>query len=142
MMDIVAAMRLYLLGEAAVTPLVGTRIYGPPGIPEDQTLQAMIRIDGPTGPGRGMYIPLNEPWVQLTCYGVTDLAAMQLYGVVSDALCRQGLKTFASVTAGKRAILYSAWELMAPFPGHDIDTNWPFVFGRWATIWYEHEYPI
>lgn len=86
------AVRSRLLGTAAVSALLGTRIYAPDDLPQAPTLPALVyqRIsdtsdlanDGTTGP--------RHPRIQLDAYARTQLDVEAVQEAVLDALHGQG----------------------------------------------------
>jgi len=92
--DTNSIVRAYLVTDAALTALVGTRIYCP-RLPENATLPAIsfFTRGGTSTP----YIPgIPSPSVQFDCWADNSIDAREVYRALYDAL--QGIQNIATGT--------------------------------------------
>lgn len=138
--DSVAELITYLRADAGVTALVGTRVYGPPGIPYGTTLQNMIDVAVISEPNR-VSVPLVEAEVQVRAWGVTIRDAWNVYRAVNNALHRTGLQMWIGQNGGT-VILYQCYKSFGPLAGLDDSVTgdeWPNVIARYSAILAENE---
>jgi len=104
--DTNSIIRAYLVTKTTLTDIVGQRIYCP-RLPKDASLPALGYF---TRGGRSSsYIPgIVSPSVQFDCWGISSLAARQVYRAVYDNL--QGLEKTAVVVGGNTYYILSTEE--------------------------------
>ena len=101
MSDIGKTLRLKLVSDAAVTALVGSRIY-PLTLPQGVTLPAIRyqRITGNSDPHLGGTTGLAVATVQLDCVGTTYAGAEQVRDAVRESLeAYQGTVSGVKITS-------------------------------------------
>jgi len=104
--DTNSIIREYLVNEAVLTAVVGTRIYCP-RLPENTTLPAIsfFTRGGTSSP----YIPgLPEPSVQFDCWDNDPLDARTVYRALYDVL--NGVQREVVTVSGTDYIIWSAIE--------------------------------
>ncbi|MCK5236327.1 MAG: hypothetical protein KAR06_05000 [Deltaproteobacteria bacterium] len=104
--DTNSIIREFLVNQATLTAIVGTRIYCP-RLPENATLPALgfFTRGGTSTP----YIPgIPEPSVQFDCWGSTPQAAREVYRALYNVL--QGIQRQVVTVGGTDYIIWSAIE--------------------------------
>jgi hypothetical protein len=104
LIDIDAIVRTYLLTDAPLVALVGSRVYCP-RLPEGSALPAIgYFVRGGTS---SPYVPeIPTPSVQFDCWAQGPIEARQVYRALYDAL--QGIQ---NVTVGSNVILSAREEV-------------------------------
>lgn len=125
-----------LTADSAVSALVGSRVYGPPGIPEGQALAAMIDV-APLGTGRELSLPLMRFEFQVRCWNTTAAGAWQVYQAVANCLHRTGVTHVAGTLVGGTALVYQCREVMGAYLMMDDSVEgpaWPYVVVRYEAL--------
>ena len=112
----------YFKTQSTLTDLTTTaRIYGPPGLPADFTIQPAVSFFT-SGGNSDLYVTeLRSPSKTIKCWGSTPVEARQVYRALYQVL--QGIER---VTVESNIILCAEQEV----EGQDLidpDTDWPFV---------------
>lgn len=129
--DTIKGLRLYLLADATVAGLVGTRVFGGelPDSEADDMPRACVVLNYAGGfADRWAYVELGEPRVDVRCYGTTPYVADQLYRAVHGAL-KHLTRTVLGGTMLHSASLESSVQGL-----RDPDTEWPFAFSSWVVL--------
>jgi len=101
-----AIIRAYLVGQTALTDIVGTRIYHP-RLPEGTTLPALgfFTRGGASTP----YIPaIITPSIQFDCWDDDPIGAREVYRALYDVL--QGIQNVTVIIDGTNYQIMSAIE--------------------------------
>lgn len=110
----------YLVNQAVLTGIVGTRIYCP-RLPENTTLPALgfLTRGGTSTP----YIPgIVSPSVQFDCWATSPLAARQVYRALYDVLQGiQNVKVTVPAIGGADYYILSAMEEVQGQDLQDVD---------------------
>ncbi len=115
--DTNAIIRAFLVLQAPLTDIVGTKIYCP-RLPEDTELPALGFFT--RGGGSTPYIPgIVTPSVQFDCWGTSPLAARQVYRALYDVL--QGIQNETVSVDGSEYEILSAIEEVQGQDLQDVD---------------------
>ena len=132
--DVVAAVRSYLLGVPEVAGLVGTDVYGaelPRGLVDAMPRKVLVlRPSGgvTAGPGVRDYTALMQPRLDVLHYGETPYEALRLERAV-----RAALGTLDRVVAAQ-VLLHAAIPAGGPITFRDGETDWPLVVEAWTVL--------
>ncbi len=124
--NIISALIVFLKGEATVTDLAGTRIYGVE-LPRSESASAprpsvVLRPSGGTSFASGTYIRHDTQRIDVSCYGETLFEADKLRDAVRDV--------FGEMRRSKIGSTLIHW--VDPAGGwtsnRDTDLDWPVAF--------------
>lgn len=118
MIDVVTALRDFLLSDADVYALVGDRIYGDEVGEVENMPQKCIVIIETGGQPINSFLPINKPKLDLYCYGETYVEAAIVDKAVAYALKYLDRKTIYKSLLHGAEIVTGAWSLRDP------DTGW------------------
>ena len=134
MIDLKDAIIEDLKTDATLVGLVGSAIYGPPGLPANFSASKAVLItnDGGTPEDWG---PMNITRMQVRCYGETAKDANTVWRAVYDAVARKGVRNVV-VGPDTVRIFYSS-GLSGPIDYVEPVTEFPAVLGYLAASIYE-----
>lgn len=129
--DIVAALRAFLLDQSAVTDVSSGRIYGTE-LPKDDAApmprQALVlKPSGGPQPVRG-YQELAGQRIDLRAYGATPFDAQEAERVTFEPLNQLVRVVYESV------LIHSATPAGGFITGRDADTDWPLTVRSWQIL--------
>ena len=128
-------LQTYLASVSAITTLTSTRIYGPPGLPENagditdiaQTITYFVI----SAQGDSDLTNFHHVTFEINCYGGTPLEAQQLFNTVHAALHNLYMRT-----VGSNKIVGCA-ELPGRMDGQDPDNGeWDVVNAQFEAVMY------
>jgi hypothetical protein len=137
--DPVVALIAYLRSNAALTVLIGTRVFGAE-LPENQVAfmpqrsVVLRRAGGGLLMGEG-YMRLGDFRLDVTCYGETPYQASQVNLALYEALKQMRRNVQGS------ALLHWANPSGGGIALRDPDAEWPLVFSSWQVLASEQEVP-
>jgi len=125
-----AGLVAYLVGDTNVYTATAGRVYGGE-LPKSQAGEmpratVLCALSGGGGPASDA--PELRVTCDVSCYGATPYAALELYLTV-----RAALRTLARDT-GASALLHSAVETAGPLELREPDVRWPVVWSSWRVI--------
>lgn len=116
----------YLASLSEVTSIVGSDLYGPPGLPIGFVLRkAIVFFD--VGSQYSDYIPIDRASYQLRCYGTTAAEAKHVWQVVERVLHR--VKHRRITLAGGTVLFQYCHLVGGPNYSTEPSINWPFYGG-------------
>lgn len=131
MVDLIAVLMTELKNNAAVTALVGTRVFGqelPPGESASMPRKAIVVGEAPafaiTGPS---YAPIIRPSYDIWCYGENFTECDKLVRAVHDLLKYIGLAaSHPKIKAADRNGTYARFR--------EPDKQWPIIVFGWDVV--------
>lgn len=118
-----------LLSLPHVTNLVGTRVYGPPGLPTDFTIDHAVMFLNDGGPGN-IYLPVKVESVPIYCYGKTARLARKLFRALDRDLHGKG---HGWIDLHEYRALFQYAEMGAgPIDRVEPDTEFCFCYSSWS----------
>lgn len=142
--DDIAAVRAYLLADAQIAALVGTRVFCDE-LPDEEAASmprpAIVINDSGLGSGGGALgmtnesnIPIGITTKDLRCYGATFVEARRVWGLAAGALKELGQTTGRVVIAltdayGTHSVMLYSATPAAPSTTREPDVDWPLTFG-------------
>lgn len=123
MIDIPKAFRSWLVADATLSALVGTRVFVGP-VPKSEAAsmpRACVACRMSGGPMNEDYVRLTDQRFDVWCYGASEIQAVEVQRAVQDAL-----KYLMRSLVGD-VLMHSAKPTGAIGPVEDPDTNWPVV---------------
>ena len=128
--DIHAAIVKIIDDNAAVTTLVGTKVFGLE-LPnsEAQSMPQNAVVVQPAG-GVGLYnnLPLADPRVAIRSYGSTPAQALLVHNAVYDAL--KAIESDLKLTVW----IHAAMQAGGPMFLREPNVDWPLVLSSWTVI--------
>lgn len=131
--DPVAALRTFLLADAAVAALVGTRIYGQEiGKKDDREAMPLDAIvlnyaGGPESPGGG-FQEFGNTRVDAFCYGATLNQSAKVYRAVYRALTQMHTQRIGDT------LVYSVSVSSKGATAMDPVTQWPLTLASFLAL--------
>lgn len=135
--DFIEALRSYLLADADVVAATSSRVYGAE-LPQAEVINQprgaiVLRAQGGGNLFGRSYIEINDPRVDILCYGSTPYQA----GVVHNAM-HPVLKQMRRNVQGS-CLLHWAHPTTSPLSLRDPDAEWPMVLSVWQVLYSERE---
>lgn len=132
MPDVIKALIDYLLADATVSGLVGSRGFGGelPRAETDSMPRAafVVRRSGGFQTIGSGYQEYGDSRYDVQCYGATPEQADELWRAVFTSL-----KTMRR-TKQSGCLLHWAREAGGPLPIRDLDADWPYVISSWQIM--------
>ncbi len=128
--DTLDAVTAFLMADAGVAALAARRIWPgetPPAEAKDMPRQAVV-VAWAGSYGQTSDVPLQQPRVDVTCYGATLQEARTLYLAVLAAFRGLARAVYAD------CLLHSAIQGGGPLMGRHPDTDWPYVWSSFSII--------
>ena len=125
--DAVGALATYLKAQAAISSLLGTRVYGLE-VPKADAVsmpRKCIVINNAGGIGEASDLDVYQHRFDFLCYGETTFEAYETWRTLRTEL-RDLTKNVTSATT-----LYSAIHSAGPFSFRDQPTHWPVTLDTW-----------
>lgn len=131
-MDVVAAIRTYLLADATVASISGGRLYGGELDKDEEPNQpraaAVLRRSGGGLMGRSQLY--GDRRIDLICYGANPKEASDLFDACRDAL--KALQRHRD--AATQVLIHWAVVSVDGVSGHDPQTAWPICIGSFQVL--------
>lgn len=125
--DILAALRTYLVAQAALTGALSdaSYIFAVPGLPDHIVSSMPCRVIAYLQSGgvpQGFQTPLTSARIEVRCYGATHIEASAVERKLALFLDKQ-----SNIAIGSNCMFSSSKATEAQF-FTDSATDWPFVF--------------
>lgn len=135
--DPITALVQFLKNDTDTAAATGSRIFGSE-LPEGQVVSMpraciVLRLSGGGLLTADSYIELNDPRVDILCYGQTPYLAQSVYQPMQSALKQMRRNVTGS------ALLHWAKASSGASALRDPDTEWPMVFSVWQVLISEKE---
>ena len=130
--DAKAAVIAYLLADADVASLAGTRVFGDEeafrGV-IDEVIPKTVTVNRSGGMDDRGYAPLDHQRFDIKCFGETRYEASKLYDALRLAM-KAMVPTTISLNDGS-VRLYNANRSGGAMDLVDPDAQWPYVWSSW-----------
>ncbi len=130
MVDVLKAIRGFLLADATLAALVSTRVFVGP-LPKSEAAsmpRAAVTIRMSGGPEERSYVEVVQQRIDVFCYGANELGAVAVQRAVWDALKYINREVQDSI------LLHAAQPTGAIGPLEDPDGHWPMVVVSWLIV--------
>jgi hypothetical protein len=129
----------FLRADEAVADRVGTRIYGPDGLPRSSNssapTQSLIVVSGAGGLGafgRG-YQDYGDIRIDVACYGKTQAESYEVFLDVRNAL-KHANREVVGESADEQILIHWARIAADGTTGRDPLTGWPMTLSSWQVL--------
>ena len=132
MIDILEAVRAFLLDQAGVRAVLDGGIYI--GELEGAEVPLMPRKAAVIVPAGGLdnqsYVPIGSPRVDIWCYGKLYSECSDVDLAICDALA--SMRRTRQAVSSSFVLLQDAFYASGPYTARDPDTGWPIVHRQYT----------